>query len=155
GERDLLLVGGREPIGPRLANVSRGWLRPGVAQDLSEVDVRDPFSVLSLLQAQGAALEALGANATRQTDDLTGLESSAPRALYDRSDMTRWLTQSAELQRIQPWLQPDMPETLTQTDAAAGAVPWRNRAVMLLHADAPSLAYDAAVHALELDPVDP
>src|SRR5262249_47889167 len=74
GERDVLLVGGREPIEPHLGNVSRAWLRPGVAQDLGQVDVRDPFSVLSLLRAQGAALEILGGQAARQTDDLTTLE---------------------------------------------------------------------------------
>jgi spermidine synthase len=147
GDRDLLLVGGREPIEPRLGNVSRAWLRPGVAQDLADVDVRDPFSVLSLLAAQGDALNTLGGNVPRQADDLPVVELSAPRGLYDRGERTHWLAESPAIKAAQP-------ETVVQTAAAAGSIPWRNRAVMLLRADAPGPAYEAATHALELDPVD-
>jgi spermidine synthase len=148
GDRDVLLVGGREPIEPRLGNVSRAWLRPGVAQDLAQVDVRDPFSVLSLLAAQGPALATLGADAARQTDDLAALELSAPRNLYEQGARTAWLTRSASAEALRP-------QTVVETEDAAGAIPWRNRAVMLLRADAPGLAYDAAARSLDLDAVDP
>jgi spermidine synthase len=148
GDGDVLLVGGREPIEPRLGNVSPAWLRPGVAQDLAQVDVRDPFSVLSLLAVQGPALATLGANADRQTDDLTALEHTAPRGLYEQGARPPWLAQSASAVTLRP-------RTVVETEDAAGAIPWRNRAVMLLRADAPGLAYDAAARALDLDPVDP
>jgi tetratricopeptide (TPR) repeat protein len=148
GDRDLLLIGGPEPIEPRLGNVSRAWLRPGVAQDLEEVDVRDPFSVLSLLAAQGPAVDTLGGHVPRQTDDRPAVELSTPRGLYDPSGRTRWLAESPAIKAAQP-------DTVVQTAAAAGSIPWRNRAVMLLRADAPGPAYEAAAHALDLDPVDP
>jgi spermidine synthase len=148
GDRDVLLVGGREPIEPRLGNVSRAWLRPGVAQDLEQVDVRDPFSVLSLLSAQGDSLATLGSSAAGQTDDLPTLEFSAPRSLYDRSDRASWLTGETSLASLTP-------PTVLQTEAAAGAVPWKNRAAMLFRADAAGPAYGAAVRSLEIDPTDP
>jgi tetratricopeptide (TPR) repeat protein len=40
-------------------------------------------------------------------------------------------------------------------ETSADAAEWRNRAVMLLHAHAASLAYDAAARSLTLDPSDP
>jgi spermidine synthase len=159
GERDLLLIGGREPTAPLLANVWRAWRRPGVAEDLAQVDVRDPFSVLSLLVAQGTALEALAAGAAPQTDDLAALEFSAARGLQDPTDRTglAWLAQlQLELrpQRTSGAIAASRPAVVVEAEAAAGAREWRNRAVMLLRADAPALAYDAAARALALDPSD-
>jgi spermidine synthase len=147
GETDVLLIGGREPIEPLIANVTGNWSRPGVAADLARVDVRDPFSLLSLFVAQGSILRGLSSGAPVQTDDRTALEFSAPRGLYDRADQGRWLVQLGAQA-------PSRPETVTTAEALAGAPQWRDRAVMLLRADAYSLAYDAAVRALSLDPAD-
>jgi spermidine synthase len=157
GDRDLLLVGGRDPIEPRLGNVSRAWLRPGVAQDLEEVSVRDPFSVLSLLTVQGDALATLGGDVARQVDDLPALELSAPRSVYDRRDRAPWQPAgpgdsadagAASLLALRP-------PTVLQTEAAAGSIPWRNRAAMLFRAGAAGPAYEAAARSLEIDPTDP
>jgi spermidine synthase len=147
GETDVLLIGGREPIEPLIGNIAGAWSRPGVAADLARVDVRDPFSLLSLFVAQGSILRGLSTGAPVQTDDRTALEFSAPRGLYDRADQGRWLVQLGA-QAV------SRPEAVTTAEALAGAPQWRDRAIMLMRADAYGLAYDAAVRSLSLDPSD-
>jgi len=57
----------------------------GVAADLAEATVHDPFSVLSLYLAAGADLRQYAADAVVQSDDRLRLEYSAPHALYGSS----------------------------------------------------------------------
>lgn len=147
GDTDVLLIGGREPIEPLIANIATNWSRPGVAADLARVDVRDPFSLLSLFIAHGPSLRTLSAGAPVQTDDRIALEFSTPRGLYDREDQGRWLVQLGAQAASRP-------EVVTNAEAIAGAAQWRDRAIMLLQANAQSLAYDAAVRSLSLDPTD-
>lgn len=147
GETDLLLIGGREPVEPLIANLAKNWSRPGVAADLAHVDARNPFSLLSLFVAQGPALQRLSAGATVQTDDRTALEFSTPRGLYERANQGRWLVNLGAQAASRP-------EVVTTVEALANAADWRDRSLMLLRADAYGLAYDAAAHALALDPTD-
>ncbi len=155
GDRDLLLIGGRGPVAPLLANVDGAWRRPGVADDLAQVDVRDPFSLLSLLVADGPALETLAANKAlaQQTDDRAALEFSAPIRFDDRPDLNpganaiAWLTDADSMKASRPAI-------VVGAETSAGAAEWRNRAVMLLRADAPDRAYDSAARSLTLDPSD-
>ena len=60
GDGDVLLVGGTEPLIPRIAAVDRVWASRGDAvADLDRVGARDPFSLVSLLVAEGDGLAAL------------------------------------------------------------------------------------------------
>ena len=68
-ESDLLLVGATGPIVALDHGISGAWSRPGVATDLAEAAVRDPFSVLSLYIAGGGELQHYAGDALVQTDD--------------------------------------------------------------------------------------
>src|SRR5258705_11213283 len=84
GESDLLLIGSAQPARALDEGIMSAWTRPGGAADLAEVEVRDPFSVLTLFVARGPDLQKYAAGALVQSDDRLALEYSAPRAIYGR-----------------------------------------------------------------------
>ena len=69
GDGDVLLLGSAEPIEPRLTAVGRNWSRPGVAEDLVEVDVAGPDVLLSLAVGRSASLARYATGADVQRDD--------------------------------------------------------------------------------------
>ena len=46
GDADLLVIGSREALTPRVQELPRRWQVPGVAADFERVHVRDPFGLL-------------------------------------------------------------------------------------------------------------
>ena len=150
GESDLLLIGGDGPV-PALEQVEGGalaasWSRPGVAADLAEVSVRDPFSVLTLYVARGAELRAYAGGAVVQSDDRMALEYSAPPAIYgrfQRANVDRLRNVAARAER---------PPAVVHARDRATAAEWRHRGLMQLQADAPDLAYDDFQQAIAAAP---
>ena len=149
GESDLLLIGSPAPLRTLDENVLRAWDRPGVAVDLAEAEVRDPFSVLTLFVARGRDLEKYAGGAPVQSDDRLALEYSAPRAIYGRF-------QSNNVERLRAAAAAaEVPPAIAAVRASATAGNWRNRAVMQMKADAPALAYQDYVEALKMAPDEP
>ncbi|HEY3162653.1 MAG TPA: hypothetical protein VGJ78_27040 [Vicinamibacterales bacterium] len=149
GESDLLLIGSSSPLRALEDGVARAWQRPGVAADLADVDVRDPFSVLTLFVARGRDLRKYAASGAVQSDDRLALEYSAPRAIYGRyqsGNVDRLRAAAADAQA---------PPAVTAQRASATAVSWRNRAAMQMKADSGALAYEDYLEALKLAPDDP
>jgi spermidine synthase len=148
GESDLLLIGSPSPLRALDEGIARAWARPGVAADLAEVDVRDPFSLLTLFVARGRDLQKYAAGAPVQSDDRLALEYSAPRAIYGRfqsNNVDRLRAAAAEAQA---------PPAVAAQRAAATAMSWRNRAAMQMKADSPALAYQDSLEALKIAPAD-
>ncbi len=148
GEGDVLLVGGNEPMLPRLAGVESAWTRSGVAQDLAEVGARAPFAVLSAFVAEGSALAGWAAGAPIQTDDRTALEFSGPRSIFgrardDNADALRTLAAATP-----------RPAVVDTIERNASAADWRDRGWMTLDADGFRPAYDDFTRALALNPED-
>jgi hypothetical protein len=77
----LLLVGSAAALDSRLDNIRTGWSLPGVATDLADVSMRDPFALLSMFVGGPAELESYGGTAAAQTDERMALEFSGPRAV--------------------------------------------------------------------------
>lgn len=148
GDADVLLIGSTEPLDARIASVAAAWQRPGVADDLASVAVRNPFSVVSLFMAQGPALAGWASGAPLQTDDRSRLEFSGPRSIFglSRDDNASALR---ELARRSP-----LPATVTGALAAASPADWRDRGLMLLRAEAHRPAYDDLAKALQMRPDD-
>ncbi len=149
GDADVLLVGSTEPLDNRIAGMAGAWTRPGVADDLASVGVRNPFSVTSLFVAQGPALAAWAAGAVLQTDDRSRLEFSGPRSIfgasgYDNAAALRGLAATSP-----------KPPAVSLALGAATPADWRDRGLMFLRADGPRPAYDDLVRALESAPNDP
>jgi Flp pilus assembly protein TadD len=134
-ESDLLLVGATGPIAALEDGIAAAWARPGVAADLDEAAVRDPFSVLSLYMAGGSELHQYAGDALVQSDDRLLLEYSAPRAVYG-------VFQRANVERLR-----ELERTARQPPAVAHArahatpAERRNRGLMQLKAGAVDLAY--------------
>jgi spermidine synthase len=146
GEADILLIGGTDSIEPSLTVFQRGWHRPGVAADLAQAGVRDPFGLLSLFAGTGEALAAYAEGGRIQTDDHMPLEFSAPRHA---------LTGSGDRARLRQFIAArPRPEAVTKAFATATATDWRNRGVMFLGAHAYQDAYEAFTLALERAPAD-
>src|SRR5258705_3908385 len=148
GESDLLLIGSPAPLRALDDGVMRAWERPGVAADLVEVDVRDPFSVLTLFVARGRDLQKYAAGAPVESDDRLALEYSAPRAIYGRyqgDNVDRLRAAAAQAQ---------LPPAAAAVRASATAVNWRNRAAMQMKADAAALAYQDYLEAFTVAPHD-
>jgi len=150
GESDLLLIGGDGPV-PALEQAAGGglaasWGRAGVAADLADVAVRDPFSVLTLYIARGAELRTYAGGAVVQSDDRLSLEYSAPQAIYgrfQRANVDRLRDVAARAQR---------PPAVVRARDRATAVEWRNRGLMQLQADAVDLAYEDLQQAIAAGP---
>ena len=148
GDADLLLVGAAAPLEALERGLAEAWNRPGVAADLEEVAVRDPFSLLTLFVAQGEDLQRYAAGARLQEDDRLSLEYSAPRALYGAYQQAN-VDRLRELAAAAP-----PPRAVREARAGATAVSWRNRGQMQLQADSAAFAYDDLLKALELNPAD-
>ena len=148
GESDLLLIGSTAPVRALDEGLTRAWARPGLAADLAEVGVRDPFSVLTMFVARGGDLQQYASNAPVQTDDRLALEYSAPRTIYGRYQNTNVGRLRALAARAQP------PPALAAARAGADAVKWRDRAGMAMRADSPQLAYEDFLQALSMAPYD-
>jgi spermidine synthase len=149
GESDLLLLGSSTRIRALDEGVTRAWQRAGVAADLAQVAVQDPFSVLTLFVGRGADLRAYVDGAALQTDDRLSLEFSAPRAIYGRF-------QNANVDRLRSVAaRAQLPAAVAMVRASATADQWRNRAAMQMKAESPQLAYDDYLQALRLAPNDP
>jgi spermidine synthase len=152
GGDDVLLIGskaGGPPLDARLAGIAAHWARPGVAADLAERSVIEPFSILSMFAGGPAELESYAAAADLLTDDRMTLEFSAPRELHRQGAAAN----SAALAGL---LKPDGgPAAIRHARAAAGAAEWRHRAAMMARRDAHAAAFDDFVQALRFDPVDP
>ena len=86
GDGDVLLIGGTEPMGPRVAALAEVWnRRPEAVADLAGVGARDPFGMLSLLVAEGQGLARFAAGAPLLTDDYARVEFSGPRTVFSRN----------------------------------------------------------------------
>jgi len=134
-ESDLLLVGATGPIVALEHGISAAWSRPGVAADLAEAAVRDPFSVLSLYVAGGGELQNYAGDALVQTDDRLLLEYSAPRTIYG-------FFQRANVERLRDVERSArQPQAVARARAEATPAEWRNRGLMQLKAGAVDLAY--------------
>ena len=148
GDGDVLLVGGAEPLAPRVSAVAEVWARRGEAvADLAGVGARDPFSVVSLLVAEGAGLARFAAGAQVLTDDYARVEFSGPRTVFSRGGADN----AAALRALAAEQPVPMVEAAR---AAAGAASWRDRGWMLLEASAPRAAWTDFETALRLDPHD-
>lgn len=149
GEADVLLVGSTEPMDARIAGIPAAMKRPRVADDLASVGVMGPFSVSSLFVAEGEALRAWASGARIQTDNRSALEFSGPRSIFgshrdDNASALRALAESSP-----------RPPAIAKAFADATPADWRDRAVMMLKADAFQLAYDELSRSLEANPNDP
>ena len=147
-ESDILLIGSTTPVRALDDGVARAWARPGVAGDLAEADVRDPFSVLTLFVGRGRDLQQYASTSQVQSDDRLALEFSAPRATYGRFRETNASRFHEMAARAQP------PPALVAVRASADGHTWRNRAAMHMKADAPELAYQDFLEALKIAPDD-
>jgi len=148
GSSDLLLIGSTSPIRALESGIAAAWNRPGVAEDLAQVAVSDPFGLLTLFIARGRDLQRYAAGARVQTDDRLALEYSAPRAIYGRyqtSNIDQLRATAADAA---------LPAAIAGVRAPADAASWRNRAAMQMKADAPELAFQDYGEALKIAPHD-
>ncbi len=148
GDGDVLLIGSNAPLAPQVAALSERWAtRPEATADLAGVGARDPFSLLSLLVAEGSALGRFAAGAPLQTDDYAGVEFSGPRAVFSRTgvDNTAALRALAAEQPV---------AVVTAARRTASAAAWRNRGWMLLDASAARPAWADFETAVRADPTD-
>jgi spermidine synthase len=146
GEGDLLLIGSPAPIEPRLVDMRKAWNRPGVATDLTDVDVRSPDTLLTLFTAGGARLRSYAADAPIQTDDGMSLEFSAPRGIYGRTTVDN----AATLRRLADGA--TLPAVVRDARNATSA--WADRGAMHLRAEAYRVAYDDLNRAVQRNPND-
>ena len=148
GDGDVLLVGSAEPLTPRVSALAEVWARRGEAvADLAAVGARDPFSVVSLLVAEGAGLARFAAGARVLTDDYARVEFSGPRTVFSRGGVDN----AAALRALAA----EQPVPLVEAArAAAGAASWRDRGWMLIDASSPRAAWTDFETALRLDPHD-
>jgi spermidine synthase len=148
GKGDILLVAGAEPLEKRLGYFARHWTRPGVAGDLLDVGVSEPFDILSMFVAGDRSLREYAAGAVIQTDNRSELEFSGPRSTFGEDgnrndDNLRRLAQAA----------PKPPAVQVAFDTAPSAA-WRNRGWMMLKAEVHDTAWYDFARALEADPTD-
>ncbi len=148
GNGDLLLVGSAAPIDSRLDNIQAGWKLPGVAGDLAEVSMRDPFALLSMFVGGPAELEAYGGTAAVQTDDRMGLEFSGPRAVNGANAAANTATLRTLLDEQRT------PPAIARVRSMAGSKQWRDRGTMMLGAGAYEVSYQDFLTASRLDPAD-
>src|SRR5258705_3687049 len=142
GESDLLLVGSAEPGRALDEGIMSAWTRPGVAADLAEVEVRDPFSVLTLFVARGPDLQKYATGALVQSDDRLALEYSAPRAIYGRYQTNN----VGRLRAVAAGAQ--APPAVPAPRSSPTPTHWRNPAAMQMKADSAPLAPQDSPQAL-------
>ena len=148
GEGDVLLVGTTEPLDTRLGEMATQWERPGVASDLLDVGVHQPFDLLSMFVAEGQALASYAGGVAIQTDDRSALEFSGPRSIFGQptnrnDDILRQLARTAPA-----------PAAVQTAISQAKPADWRNRGWMLLAAEVYEAAWHDFARALESDPTD-
>jgi len=148
GTSDLLLIGSTSPLRALDVGIAAAWNRPGVAEDLAQVEVSDPFGILTLFIAHGRDLQQYAAGARLQTDDRLPLEYSAPRAIYGR-----YQTNNVDQLRMAA-AEAALPAAIAGVRASADAARWRSRAAMQMKAEAPELAFQDYSEALNLAPED-
>ncbi len=148
GDGDLLLVGSETPLEPRLDGISMAWQRPGVSEDLRTVGMQDPFALLSLFAGGPGEMSRYGAGAIIQTDDRTALEFSGPLAVFGTTQANHTTTLRALIDDGQ------RPAAVMRALTGATASQWRNRAGMLMDAQAFDSAYRDYATALALDSTD-
>ena len=149
GTSDLLLIGSTSPLRALDSGIAAAWNRPGVAEDLAQVEVSDPFAILTLFVARGRDLRQYGAGARVQTDDRLPLEYSAPRAIYGRYQTNNVAQLRAAAAHAA------LPAAIAGAHASADAASWRNRAAMQMRAEAPERAVQDYGEALRSAPEDP
>jgi spermidine synthase len=147
GEGDVLLIGSTAALPLSEGAVAEAWRRPGVADDLARVSLRDPFSLLTMFVAQGDVLRGYADGGLVQSDDRMALEYSAPRAIYSQF-------QEANAARLREVAARAPPPAVAAALASATPEEWRNRGIMQLNAAAPALAYDDLQRALDKTPRD-
>jgi spermidine synthase len=82
GERDLLLLGSREPLRFDLARMQAQMGNRGVATSLNRARVQYPFDLLVELRLDETGAREFARGAALNTDDNMRLELMAPRTLY-------------------------------------------------------------------------
>jgi spermidine synthase len=148
GDGDILLIGGADPMLPRVSALADVWAsRAEAAGDLARVGARDPFAVVSLLVATGATLSRYAGGAPPLTDDYARVEFSGPRTVFSRARVDNAAALRA-LAAEQPVAVVDAAR------AAASSASWRDRGRMLLDASAPRAAWSDFETALRRDPGD-
>jgi spermidine synthase len=148
GNGDLLLIGSAASLDSRLDNIQAGWSLRGIATDLADVSMRDPFALLSMFVGGPAELETYGGTAAAQTDDRMALEFSGPRAVNGAAAATNTATLRTLLEGHRT------PSTVARVRSTAGARQWRDRGTMMLGAGAYDVAYQDFLTASRLDPAD-
>ncbi len=148
GDSDLLLIASDAPLDSRLDGIGTTWRRPGVADDLAEVSVEQPFALLSQYAGGPAELRRLAGSAPLQTDDRLSLEFTGPAAI------------NAGLGRgdgpgIRELLPPGGgPPAIRLALTRATGTDWQSRARMLLETGDYEGALRDFMRALDLDPRD-
>ncbi|MDH4062808.1 MAG: hypothetical protein OEW19_00300, partial [Acidobacteriota bacterium] len=148
GGDDVLMMASDQPLDERLERIREHWTRPGVAEDLAEVAVRDPFSLWSLYVGGPAELARYAQGSPQFNDDTMRLEFSAPRELHHARAGENVATLTGLLGADRG------PQVIREARRAAGAAEWRNRGAMMAKSDVHSRAYDDFLRALELDVTD-
>jgi len=124
------------------------WTRPGVAEDLATVGASEPFALWSLFIGGPAELAEYGVGGAILTDETSALEFSAPRELHasgagqNAANLSRLAAAGAG------------PAFIRDVRAGATAADWRDRGAMMFKSDMFPAAYDDAVRALAIDPID-
>jgi spermidine synthase len=148
GDGDLLLIGSPAPLEPRLAAMTVAWTRPGVAQDLGRVHVREPFGLMSLYVGGPNEMTRYAGEAPVQTDDRMALEFSAPLAVFAGGQTTHDATLRSLLDGAR------RPTAIEQAFARAGAAEWRDRGEMMMGAQAYETAFMDYASAVRRAPTD-
>ena len=79
---DLLLIGSDRPLALDTALIDRRMSELWVRTDLERVRIRSAIDMVGMLQTGGAAVDAIVAGATVNTDDNGFVEFGAPKSLY-------------------------------------------------------------------------
>jgi spermidine synthase len=144
GEGDVLLVGSREPLLPRLESLRTSWSRAGVAADLAEVGVTTPDTLLSMVAATKPHLDRYSSHAVVQRDDRMSLEFTGPRGLYGAASRDTAGALRSELSAA------PLPPVVTKTRENPELTHLRGS--MLLRSEAASEAFDEFVRAVAHNP---
>jgi spermidine synthase len=148
GESDVLLIGSDSPLAALDDGIEKAWQRPGIAADLAEVQLREPFGAYTLYIGRGNELSRYAGGAVVQNDDRLALEFSAPRAIYGRFEQLNLNL----LQKVPSGAQ--LPAAIARARSNGTALEWKHRGEMEAQADAPNFAYDSFVEALRRNPTD-
>jgi spermidine synthase len=148
GDSDLLLVGSTASLEPQMENIGAAWQRPGVAEDLHTVGVREPSALLGLFTGGPGEMARYGAGATIQVDDRTALEFSAPFAIFGGATGGHAPTIRALLDAG------GRPPAVARALTGVTAAQWRDRGAMLMAAAVADLAYRDYAQAFDMAPTD-